>query len=130
MAGILIIAHAPLAHVLRACAEHIYGNELERVIAIDVEPNAQHSTIIAQAVLALTTLNKQNSALILTDIYGGTPSNIATQVAQQHNVPLIAGINLPMLLRAITYRKQPIHDLIKLTIVGGIQGVIQITPNS
>jgi mannose PTS system EIIA component len=63
---------------------------------------------------------------VLTDIFGATPSNIAHKLVDGVNTKLIAGVNLPMLLRTVTYRHEPLDSLVARAIAGGIQGVMQV----
>ncbi|MCS6766175.1 MAG: PTS sugar transporter subunit IIA [Candidatus Protistobacter heckmanni] len=130
MAGILIIAHAPLASALRECAKHVYGDDLARVAAVDVAPDADPAETLKQAKEALSGVISANGALILTDIFGATPSNIATRLTQadelRGRVRLLAGVNLPMLIRAVGYRGTTIDQLAQTALAGGGQGLLQI----
>lgn len=126
MAGILIIAHAPLAQALLNCAQHVYNKEPERVVAVDVVPNAEPAEVIAQVGLLLPSLVKHNGAIILTDVCGATPANIALQIAHKADLPLLAGVNLPMLLRAMAYRTRPVEVLVQAALTGASQGVMRL----
>jgi mannose PTS system EIIA component len=126
MAGILIIAHAPFAQTLLHCAAHIYEHQPERVDAFDVFPQASSQEVIIQINSRLQTLVQHNSALILTDVCGATPANIASHIARTHGFPLLAGMNLPMLLRAIAYRTRPLETLVQAALTGGTHGVMRI----
>lgn len=126
MAGILIIAHAPLAQALLDCARHVYNEVPERVYAVNIEPNAEPAEMVAQISLLLPELIQQNSAIILTDLCGATPANIALQIAHKADLPLLAGVNLPMLLRAIAYRTRPLEVLVQAALTGASQGVMRL----
>ncbi|WP_454762695.1 PTS sugar transporter subunit IIA [Cupriavidus campinensis] len=126
MAGILIIAHAPLASALRDCAAHVYCGPPQRLEAIDVMPDADPAAVLAEARHRLAALAEENGALVLTDIFGATPANIAARLADPGRVKVLAGVNLPMLVRAICYRAEKLDQLATKALAGGAQGVLQV----
>lgn len=126
MAGILIIAHAPLATALRDCAAHVYCGQPQRLQALDVSPDAEPATVFAEARRLLAEVAESNGALVLTDIFGATPANIAARLAEPGRVKVLAGVNLPMLVRAICYRTEKLDQLATKALAGGSQGVLQI----
>ncbi len=81
MAGILIIAHAPLATALRDCIAHVYGGLPARIGVIDVSPDCDPAEVVAFAYSEIERLKEENGALVLTDMFGATPSNIAARLA-------------------------------------------------
>lgn len=122
---ILIIAHAPLAQALRDCAMHVYAECPADVIALDVLPDAQPEDTLSQAISAAGgALNK--GLLVLTDIFGATPANVAQKLVTGSHARLIAGVNLPMLLRSVSYRHEPLDALVARALAGGTQGVMEI----
>ncbi len=128
MNHIIIIAHAPLASALRACALHVFPDCDAHVVALDVQPNTPPEETSAQA---RTMLSQQagsgaSGVLILTDIFGATPSNVARALTDGVTTKLITGVNLPMLLRAITYRHESLDALVERALAGGAQGVMQV----
>jgi len=122
---ILIIAHAPLAAALRECALHVYPECADDVIALDVLPQAQPEDTLAQAQLAIGQ-DWEDGLLVLTDIFGATPANTAQKFVANSNAKLIAGVNLPMLYRAVCYRHEPLDALVTRALTGGTQGVMQV----
>jgi PTS system ascorbate-specific IIA component len=126
MAGILIIAHAPLATALRDCATHVYCGSPQRVEAIDVVPDADPAAVLAEARKRLASVIEGNGALVLTDIFGATPANIAARLADPGRVRILAGVNLPMLVRSICYRTEKLDQLAAKALAGGAQGVLQV----
>ncbi|MBY4896579.1 PTS sugar transporter subunit IIA [Cupriavidus sp. AU9028] len=130
MAGILIIAHAPLASALRDCAAHVYCGEPKGVEAIDVLPDAEPAAVLADARRRLAHVAEDNGTLVLTDIFGATPANIAARLADPGRVKVLAGVNLPMLVRAICYRSEQLDQLATKALAGGSQGVLQIGSTS
>jgi len=129
MNGILIIAHAPLAHALRSCAVHVFPDCESALAAIDVQPNLPPEETLATARIAMDQLSRSGhykGVLVLTDIFGATPSNVAQKLVDGVTSRLITGVNLPMLLRSVSYRHEPLEALVSRAVVGGTQGVMQV----
>src|SRR5437764_444564 len=129
MNAILLIAHAPLANALRQCALHVFPDCGSLVVAIDVQPNLSPDGTLGSARIALDQLARSpqvKGVLVLTDIFGATPSNVAQKLVDGVNSKLITGVNLPMLLRAVTYKHEPLDTLVSRAVVGGTQGVMQV----
>jgi len=122
---ILIIAHAPLATALRECALHVFTDCTREVVAIDVPPNEAPEDTFASAQLLLDAVAGQQ-ILVLTDVIGATPSNVAQRLVQAHESSLIAGVNLPMLLRTVCYRHENLEALTHRALEGGTQGVLHL----
>ncbi|HWI80088.1 MAG TPA: PTS fructose transporter subunit IIA [Ramlibacter sp.] len=129
MNAILIIAHAPLAHALRSCALHVFPDCGAHVAAIDVQPNMPPEETQATARVAMQQLSGAEGVtgvLVLTDIFGATPSNVAQKLVDGVTSRLITGINLPMLLRSVSYRNETLDALVSRAVIGGTQGVMQV----
>lgn len=122
---IFIIAHAPLASALRDCAMHVYPECASSVIALDVQAQAQPEDTLAQAQQALASADT-SGLLVLTDIFGATPANVAQKIVARQKAKLIAGVNLPMLYRAVCYRHESLDALTARALTGGTQGVMQV----
>lgn len=125
MNGILIIAHAPLAHALRLCALHVFPDCGREVLALDVQPNASPEETLAAARIALTQLDTPQ-ALVLTDAFGATPCNVAQKLVDGLHTRLVTGVNLPMLLRSVSYRHEALEALVARALMGGTQGIMQV----
>ena len=123
--GILIIAHAPLASALRACVLHVYPDAAEGVVALDV-PAHENPDITRVAAKALLSRFDTPQALVLTDVFGATPCNVAQKVVDGHMSKLIAGVNLPMLLRTVNYRHEALDVLVTRALAGGAQSIMQV----
>ena len=129
MNAILLIGHAPLANALRQCALHVFPDCGSTVTAIDVQPNLSPEETLATARIALEQLRQQpgvKGVLVLTDIFGATPSNVAQKLVDGVSSRLITGVNLPMLLRAVSYRHESLDTLVSRAVIGGTQGVMQV----
>ena len=125
MNGLLIIAHAPLAHALRECALHVFPDCGGYVRALDVQPNLPPDRSEAAARWELEQLGRA-CVLVLTDVFGATPCNVAQRVVDGTNQRLVAGVNLPMVLRAVSYIQLPLEDLVARAVSGGSQGVMPV----
>jgi PTS system ascorbate-specific IIA component len=135
MAGILIIAHTPLASALQVAARHAFPEAAAQVEALDVLPNVPLADTEAQARLLLQRVLDHSrgasgalrpEALILTDVFGATPSNLAQRLADGSSVKVITGANVPMLWRTLNYAHEPLDMLVARALAGGSQGVMQI----
>ncbi len=125
MNGIFIIAHAPLASALRQCVLHVFPDNGPGIAALDVQPNTPPEETLAQARLMLAQLGT-STALVMVDLFGATPCNVAQKLVDGVTTRLITGLNLPMLLRAVSYRHEPLQALVARALVGGAQGVMQV----
>jgi PTS system ascorbate-specific IIA component len=128
MAGILIIAHAPFATALRECVAHIYGGLPARIGVIDVTPDCDPAQIVDLAEREIERLREENGALVMTDMFGATPSNIAGRLAALPDVRVVAGVNLPMLVRAVCYRATPLDTLVDKALAGATKGIHAVGP--
>ena len=129
MNGILIIGHAPLATALRQCALHVFPECGAELVALDVLPNVSPEDTLASAREVLRQLEQQagiKSVLVLADVFGATPCNVAHKLVDGVSTRLVAGVNLPMLLRAVTYRSETMDALVARVLAGGTQGVMQV----
>ncbi|MEO8526175.1 MAG: PTS fructose transporter subunit IIA [Caldimonas sp.] len=125
MPGLLIIAHAPLASSLKAVAEHAYPDCARQLAALDVPANLSVEEIEAQARAMLEQV-RTPEALILTDVFGATPCNIALKLADGVLVKVVAGVNVPMLWRSLCYAGDSIEVLAARAVAGATQGVMQV----
>lgn len=123
--GIFIIAHAPLASALRASVLHVFPDAAAGIVALDVPPNESTDLTRANAQALLQALNTPNT-LVLTDVFGATPCNVAQKVVNGVQSKLVAGVNLPMLLRTVNYQHEPLDVLMARAVAGGMQSIMQV----
>ncbi|HOB95457.1 MAG TPA: PTS fructose transporter subunit IIA [Aquabacterium sp.] len=126
MTALFIIAHAPLASALREAALHAFPEAAQAVAVYDVPPAADADQALAEAQACLRTLGAAET-LVLTDVFGATPCNTARQLAERPGVRVAAGVNVPMLWRALNYRQKPLDELLTLALAGAAQGVMPVT---
>ena len=125
MAAVLLIAHAPLASALLSVAGHCYEEKGHLFEAIDVEPTMSAETVESLARAALARLNAPE-VLVLTDVFGATPCNVAQRLSDGVNVRVVAGVNVPMLWRSLCYLGEPLEALVARAVSGASQGVMQV----
>ena len=125
MAAVLLIAHAPLASALLSVAGHCYGEKRHLFEAIDVEPTMSADDVEALARQALARLNSPE-VLVLTDVFGATPCNVAERLSDGVTVRVVAGVNVPMLWRSLCYLGEPLDALVARAVSGASQGVMQV----
>ena len=125
MNGIFIIAHAPLASALRQCVLHVFPDATDAVTALDVQPNMPPEETLQQA-RVLMRQAPHAQTLVVTDVFGATPCNVAQKLVDGVRSKLITGVNLPMLLRTVSYRHESLDALVSRAMTGATQGVIQV----
>ena len=125
MNAVLIIAHAPLANALREGVLHCFPDAAYAVAAVDIQAQAEPEASLAQAQNALAAL-ASDEVLVLTDIFGATPCNVAQRLVDGVRTRLIAGANLPMALRAMSYRAESLEAMAARALAGGAQGVMSV----
>ncbi|KMN81616.1 MULTISPECIES: PTS sugar transporter subunit IIA [Chromobacterium] len=128
MVGVLIIAHGDLGRSLADCARHILGREPENLAVMAVDKTDDPESKQAEAQLLVDRLDAGDGVVILTDMYGGTPSNIASRLIRPGRVEAVAGASLPMVVRALCYSSQPLEIVVSKAITGGLEGVLYIIP--
>ena len=130
MIGILIVAHGAFGEALIHSASHVLGKRPLRVRQVGVTVHDDPEAILPQAKDLVRQLDEGDGVLVLTDIYGATPGNIALKLLQPGRVEGISGVNLPMLIRALTYREQGLLMVVEKAMSGGTEGVIHMTTDS
>jgi mannose PTS system EIIA component len=130
MIGFLIIAHGTLGESLIHCASHCMGKRPLRLRAVGVTVHDEPDAILPQCRELVRQLDEGDGVLIFADICGATPCNIATRMLEPGKVELITGVNLPMLLRALTYREKPLATVLQKALSGGQDGVLHMTPSN
>jgi PTS system mannose-specific IIA component len=126
MVGILLLTHAPLGQAFIAAVAHVFRGQTESFEAIDVVADQDLAEVHDLARDAIARLDDGSGVLVVTDIKGGTPSNCCNSLAVPGRVEVIAGISLPMLLRAITYRRDTLDVVVEMALAGAQSGAVRV----
>jgi mannose PTS system EIIA component len=127
MIGILIVSHGSFGDALIHSASHVLGKRPLQVQQMGVAVHDDPDAILPRARELLRQLDTGDGVLVLTDMLGATPSNIATRLLEAGRVEGLAGASLPMLIRALTYRDEPLAAVVAKALSGGIEGVVHLT---
>ena len=104
MIGVVIVTHGGLAHEFRAALEHVVGRQ-DLLETLSIGPEDDMEARRAELVAAIERVKADKGVIVMTDMFGGTPSNLAINVMDETGAEVIAGINLPMLIKLATARK-------------------------
>lgn len=127
--GILLITHNNIGAALLDTALINLGRENPGVQTIQVGFDADPDKILVQCRHIVKEIDRGHGVLVLTDLYGSTPSNIANKLTDINNTHVIAGINLPMVMKVINYAEESIDSLIERTLKGGKNGILATYAN-
>ena len=127
MIGILIVAHGSLGESLIDCATHVMGSRPTLLEQFGIDTHGDPFTLLPAMQKVVQDLDEGDGVLILSDIYGATPCNIVSKLLEPNHVEGIAGVNLPMLVRELTYRNGDLGKLAEKALSGGQEGVINFT---
>lgn len=121
--ALILVTHGDIGKYIHEAATSIIGSSPLRVQFLSVNTLTQPEIMVREAEEMVRTLDTGDGVLILTDMYGSTPSNIACAM-QHQNVEVIAGLNLPMIVRVMNYPNLPLHRLADKAVSGGKEGVM------
>ncbi len=130
MVGILILAHDTLGESLVRCASHVMGSRPFRLKHLNVGVRDDPQALLQRGIKLLKQLDDGSGVLILSDMCGGTPCNIASRLLVPGKVEGVAGVSLPMVLRALTYRNEPLPMVAAKAMSGGCEGVMRLPVES
>jgi len=113
MIGIVIVTHGKLAEAFVSVTEHVVGKQ-QQMVAIGIEPEDDAEIAREKIIKAIAEVNTGQGVVILTDMFGGTPSNLAISVMKADGVEVIAGVNLPMMIKLASLRDKDVnmHDAV------------------
>lgn len=126
MIGLFLVTHTTYGESLIQCACHVLNKRPPQIAQLGVSLQDDPLDILPLARQLLGIVDNGKGVLVMTDIYGATPANIALKLLEPGRVEGIAGVNLPMLLRALTYRDKDMNTLITRAIGGGRDGVLNM----
>ncbi len=124
MIGLFLITHGSLGESLVQCACHVLNKRPPQIAQLGVSGQDDPLDVLPLACDLMKLVDSGKGVLLLTDIYGATPSNIALKLLQPGRVEGVAGVSLPMLLRALTYRDKNMETLVAKAVAGGRDGVM------
>ena len=126
MIGILLITHGTLGESLIHCASHVLNKRPPRLRQLGITAQDDPLLLLPQARKLVKDLDEGDGVLILSDMYGGSPANIAGKLLISGKVEGVAGVNLPMLIRVLNYRDRPLQTIVTKAVSGGCDGVVRI----
>ena len=127
MIGILIVSHGSFGEALLHSASHVLGKRPPQVRQMGVALHDDPDKVLPHARALLREVDTGDGVLVLTDMLGATPSNIATRLLSPGRIEGIAGASLPMLIRALTYRDETLAAVVEKAMSGGRDGVVHLT---
>ena len=122
--GLLIVTHGDIGEALMHSAVDVLGVCPISTTILSAPTNCNPENILKEAALAVHKLDSGDGVLVLTDMYGATPSNIACKLYEQHQVRIVSGLNLPMLIRVLNYPDMDLDELSQKALTGGRDGVL------
>ncbi len=122
--GLLLITHNGLGAQLLKTAADILGHTPLRSAVIDFTTDSDPDRVAKEADRVCSDLDEGDGVLVLTDLYGSTPSNIATQLMNEHRVLVLAGVNIPMLVRIFNYPDLTLEELGARADSGARDGIV------
>ena len=128
MIGILIVSHGAFGESLIHSASHVLGRRPLYVRQLGVTVHDDPDAILPVAEDLVKYVDQGKGVLVMTDIYGATPSNIAARLLEPGRVEGLAGVNLPMLIRALNYREgtRLLSDLLEKALAGAAEGIVRM----
>jgi PTS system ascorbate-specific IIA component len=126
MIGVLIIAHGSLGESLVGAVTHVLGSRPPQFEVFPVSASDDPLVLLPKARAELEAVDNGEGVLVFSDLYGATPCNLAIKLARPGHVEVVSGVNLPMLVRAFTYRTKGMDTLVKKAISGGCEGVLHV----
>lgn len=131
MLGIVVVAHAPLGSALLAVMTHMMGEQPAGLAVVDVYATDSLEHNHKRLEEAVATVNEGDGVVLLTDLFGATPSNVCSQLARnatQYRCAVVSGCNVPMVVRALSYRHLSIDEVTAKLVSGARNGVVATKP--
>ena len=127
MIGILIVSHGAFGESLIHSASHVLGKRPLYLRQLGVTVHDDPDAILPVAQDLIRFLDQGSGVLVMTDLYGATPSNIASRLLERGRVEGITGVNLPMLIKALTHRDGgTLEELLETAFGGALEGVVRM----
>ncbi len=130
MIGILLVTHNGLGDSFADCVRHVLGEVPRNLKVLTVLAGDDPQLKLAEGQALIKQLDTGGGVLILADIFGATPSNIARQLCHAERVTGVAGVNLPMLLRVSCSPGKTLPELAQIAIDGGRECIVRMSPDN
>ncbi|MBL8435016.1 PTS sugar transporter subunit IIA [Zoogloea sp.] len=126
MIGILLITHGTLGEALVQCVSHVMNRRPAQLMQLGISGQDDPLDALPLARRLIELVDSGKGVLILTDILGATPANTAAKLLEPGRIEGVTGVNVPMLLRVITYRERAMEVLVKKAVAGACEGVVHM----
>ena len=126
MIGVLLITHGTLGEALVQCVSHVMNRRPTQLMQLGISGQDDPLDALPIARRLVELVDSGSGVLILTDILGATPANTAAKLLEPGRIEGVTGVNVPMLLRVITYRERSIEVLVKKAVAGACEGVVHM----
>ncbi len=126
MIGLFLVTHSSYGESLIQCACHVLNKRPPQIAQLGIAAQDDPLDVLPLAKQMVGMVDSGDGVLVMTDVFGATPANIALKLLEPGRVEGIAGVNLPMLLRALTYRDKDMNTLVTRAIAGGRDGVLNM----
>lgn len=126
MIGVLLITHGTLGEALVQCVSHVMNRRPAQLMQLGISGQDDPLDALPIARRLIELVDSGSGVLILTDILGATPANTAAKLLEPGRIEGVTGVNVPMLLRVITYRERAIEVLVKKAVAGACEGVVHM----
>jgi PTS system mannose-specific IIA component len=123
--SVLIISHEEIGNALVQTATKAFHELPLPTTVVNIESNTDPDDLLPKLQRLIKSIGETDGILILTDLYGSTPSNIATALQKEGNVRMVCGLNLPMLMKVMNYPDLSLDELAEKAISGGREGIIE-----
>jgi len=130
MIGVLVVTHGAIGETLLSSAEQILGAKQARVAALGVSRNDDPDKVLARAREIAQRLDDGSGVLVLTDMFGATPCNVASRLLADGRVEGVSGVSLPMLVRVLSGRNGSLPAAVQRALSGGAEGVVRMNTDS
>ena len=126
MIGVLLITHGTLGEALVQCVSHVMNRRPAQLMQLGISGQDDPLDALPIARRLVELVDSGSGVLILTDILGAPPANTAAKLLDPGRIEGVTGVNVPMLLRVITYRERAMEVLVKKAVAGACEGVVHM----
>ncbi len=127
--SVLLVSHGRLSQILLDTVHDVLGDLPMETEVLEVRRVMDTDPLVRQGERMIERLDQGDGVLVLTDAFGSTPSNIANRIATKVPSRVVAGLNLPMLLKVFNYPGLSLAELAKAAVEGGQRGILECEPN-